>query len=381
MKPEVVWVEDSAILADLVAEAASEERYALDTEFHREKTYYPQLALVQLRFDGRTALVDPLACDPTALRPLFESSALCVIHAAQQDLEVLRGATGTVPGRMFDTQIAAGFLGMSTPSLSSLVQATAKVVLPKGDRLTDWLRRPLTDAQKRYAASDVEYLLEIHDRQAERLDSLGRLGWVERACEDLRVRPMGPVAPQDAWTRVKDVRTLKGESRGVAQAVAEWRERRAMHLDIPPRRVLSDMALLVVATTMPKNADELARCRGVDVRAFGGLVDEVLAAVSRGRQSVVRFPVTESVDVDQRFRSVVPLVMAWIGELARTHEIDPTLLATRQDVDEFVAGLDTARLRHGWRRDIVGTDIGRILDGAAALRFDGRGRLELIDIS
>jgi ribonuclease D len=377
---ESLWVDNASALERVVSEASLHDRYALDTEFHREKTYWPQLALVQLRYGDTIALIDPLACDPQSFSPLFESEALCVIHAAQQDLEVLRGATGAVPSRMFDTQIAAGFLGMSTPSLSSLVQATAKVVLPKGDRLTDWLRRPLTDAQRRYAASDVEYLLEIHDRQSERLGELGRLAWVERACEDLRVKPMGPVVPVDAWTRVKDVRTLKGESRGVAQAVAEWRERRAMHLDIPPRRVLSDMALLVVATTIPSSVDELGRCRGVDIRSFGGLADEVLEAVARGRQSSVRFPVSEAVDVDQRFRSVIPLVMAWIGELARTHEIDSTLLATRQDVDEFVAGHETSRLRQGWRRDIVGTDLGRILDGTAALHFDGRGRLELVEI-
>lgn len=377
---ESMWVDSASALEQVVSEASLHDRYALDTEFHREKTYWPQLALVQLRYGDTIALIDPLGCDPHSFRPLFESDSLCVIHAAQQDLEVLRSATGTVPSRMFDTQIAAGFLGMSTPSLSSLVQATAKVVLPKGDRLTDWLRRPLTEAQRRYAASDVEYLLDIHDRQSERLNELGRLAWVELACEDLRVRPMGPVAPADAWTRVKDVRTLKGESRGVAQAVAEWRERRAMHLDIPPRRVLSDMALLVVATTIPSNVDELGRCRGVDIRSFGGLADEVLEAVSRGRQASVRFPVSEAVEVDQRFRSVIPLVMAWIGELARTHEIDSTLLATRQDVDEFVAGSESSRLRHGWRRDIVGTDLGRILEGTAALRFDGRGRLELVEI-
>jgi ribonuclease D len=377
---ETQWIEDASDLMVFVELAANSDRYALDTEFHREKTYFPQLALIQLRVGEQIALIDPIACDPKALVPLFESSALCVIHAAQQDLEVLRGATGSVPGTMFDTQIAAGFLGMSTPSLSTLVQSTTKVVIPKGDRLTDWLRRPLTDAQKRYAASDVEYLLQIHDRQRHRLDALGRLPWVEIACEDLRVKPMGPIAPESAWMRVKDVRTLKGESRGVAQAVAEWRERRAMQLDIPPRRVLSDMALLVVATAMPRTIDELGRCRGVDIRSIGPLATDVLEAVARGRDTVVRFPPTDAVEVDQRFRSVVPLVMAWISELARAHEIDPTLLATRQDVDEFVAGVDTARLRHGWRRDIVGSDLMRILDGSAGLHFDGQGRLLLAEI-
>jgi ribonuclease D len=376
---ETQWIADDAALSQWVAEAADADHYALDTEFHREKTYYPQLALVQLRVGNKIALIDPLACDPSGLHMLFKSDALCVIHAAQQDLEVLRGASGSIPSRIFDTQIAAGFLGLSTPSLSTLVQNTAKVVLPKADRLTDWLRRPLTDAQRRYAAADVAYLLEIFELQERRLRDLGRLSWAQSACEDLRTKPTGPINPEDAWLRVKDVKTLKGESRGVAQAVAQWREYRAMHLDIPPRRVLSDMALLVIATSIPQTLEDLVRCRGIDSRSLGGSATEILEAIERGRSIDVRFPTNGTVDVDQRYRPVVPLVMAWIAELARKHEIDPTFLATRLDVDEFIGGVETARLRHGWRCEIVGTDLSRLLEGRAALCFDGVGRLVLMD--
>jgi ribonuclease D len=375
-----VWVDDDSVLHDCVRQAMVCDRYALDTEFHREKTYYPQLALIQVNTGTATWLVDPLACDVTLLGPLFASPSLCVIHAAQQDLEVLRLACGTAPRRIFDTQIAAGFLGMSTPSLSSLVQATAKVTLPKADRLTDWLRRPLTDAQRRYAAADVEYLLDIHARQVERLQALGRLAWVEGSCEELRSRPNGPVAPDRAWLRVKDVKTLKGEARGVAQAVAEWRELRAMGLDIPPRRVLSDMALLVIASSAPSTADELMRCRGVDGRAVSAVADEIVESVRRGRQSIVKFPTSGTSEIDPRYRAVVPLVMAWVGEIARIHEVDPTILATRQDVEEFIAGVDSCRLRNGWRKDMVGSDLAAILGGSAALRFDGAGRLELVKL-
>lgn len=371
------WIDDDESLRKIVGLAAASERYALDTEFHREKTYYPQLALVQLKVDKAAFLIDPLSCDIALLRTVFDSSSLCVIHAAQQDLEVLRMATGAVPGKIFDTQIAAGFLGLSTPSLSSLVQATAKVTLPKADRLTDWLRRPLTDAQRRYAAADVEYLLDIQDHQLERLSTLGRLAWVEGSCEELRLRPTGPAAPDRAWLRVKDVKTLKGEARGVAQAVAEWRELRAMDLDIPPRRVLSDMALLVIASSAPSTVDELLRCRGVDARALASVAPEIVNAVQLGRQSVVTFPSNGSTEIDSRYRAVVPLVLAWIGELARHHEVDPTILATRSDVEEFITGVEACRLRTGWRRDIVGTDLAAILDGSAALRF-AAGRLELV---
>lgn len=377
---KAVWIDHDSVLRECVEQALVADRYALDTEFHREKTYFPQLALIQLNIGDATWLVDPLSCDAALLEPLFTSASLCVIHAAQQDLEVLRLACGSVPQRIFDTQIAAGFLGMSTPSLSSLVQATAKVTLPKADRLTDWLRRPLTDAQRRYAAADVEYLLAIHTQQVERLQALGRLAWVEGSCEELRTRPNGPVSPDRAWLRVKDVKTLKGDARGVAQAVAEWRELRAMSLDIPPRRVLSDMALLVIASSGPASTDELMRCRGVDGRAVSGVADEIVEAVQRGRQSVVKFPTSGSAEIDPRYRSVVPLVMAWVGELARVHEVDPTFLATRQDVEEFIAGTDSCRLRNGWRRDMVGSDLAGILEGSAALRFDGAGRLELVKL-
>jgi ribonuclease D len=140
-------VERDAELRALVERAMAQPDYALDTEFHRERTYFPKLALVQLAFGGEVHLVDPLAVDIALLVPLLESDALAIVHAADQDLDVLGYAVGTAPARLFDTQVAAGFLGMSTPSLSSLAERLLDVRLPKGDRLTDWLRRPLDAAQ------------------------------------------------------------------------------------------------------------------------------------------------------------------------------------------------------------------------------------------
>ena len=162
------WIDRQGDLDDLVAILADEPRYALDTEFHRERTYYPKLALVQVAWrtpqGQQLALIDPLAVDVTPFAKLFESDSLCVIHAAQQDLDVLTHAVGSVPDKMFDTQLAAGFVGYGTPSLVSLLQGEIGVSPPKGDRLTDWLWRPLSDSQRQYAAVDVEYLLEVHER-------------------------------------------------------------------------------------------------------------------------------------------------------------------------------------------------------------------------
>ena len=373
------WVADDTQLSEIVDMCASAPAYAIDTEFHRERTYFPQLALVQIRVHDVTVLVDPLACDVGLLSRAFLSPALCILHAAQQDLEVLRQEAGSVPARIYDTQIAGGFLGLSSPSLASLVQMETGEVLPKGDRMSDWLRRPLSDSQRRYAALDVAFLARIHESQTRRLADLGRLSWVESACEDLRSKDHGPPDPTTAWMRVKDARTVKRADRGVAMVMAEWRERRAAELDIPVRRVLSDVALLAIVHAKPSSAEDLHSCRGLDVRSLGrGGADAVLAAVREGLARKVELPAAEHDSVDGRLRGVVPLLMAWIAELARTNSMDPTLVGTRRDVVEFLSGDQSARLRQGWRRQIVGDDLDRIVAGTSALAFRPDGTLVLV---
>ena len=158
------WVDTDAEFAAVIDRLVAEPRYALDTEFHRERTYYPKLALLQLAWPGELVLVDPLAVDVRALERLFASDSLAVLHASQQDLDVLTHAARCVPRRLFDTQVAGGFVGYGTPSLVALLQGELGVSPAKGDRLTDWLRRPLTVDQCEYAAADVAYLLDAHDR-------------------------------------------------------------------------------------------------------------------------------------------------------------------------------------------------------------------------
>ena len=372
------FVADDAALRDVVNDAMSAPLYALDTEFHRERTYFPRLALVQLQWGKINVLIDPLAVDPRGLADLLRGSGLAVLHASQQDLEVLRYAVGEVPSRLFDTQLAAGFIGYSTPSLAALAQSQLKVTLSKGDRMTDWLRRPLTESQCSYARSDVAYLEQLFERISGRVDQLGRTTWVNEACEELRVRPWGESNPADAWLRIKDARALKGEARGVAQALAAWRERRAMATNIPLRRVMSDMALLGIAQAAPRSTEDLAHARGVDERYLSGsIAREILAAVKEGRERVVELDTQAHDPLEKRLRPAVTLVTAWIGELARTAEIDPTLVATNRDIVALLAGGES-RLAHGWRRDLVGRDIERLLKGESGLSFDGDGRLRLI---
>jgi ribonuclease D len=375
------WVDETASLREVVASACLASRYALDTEFHRERSYYPKLALVQLAWDGQLALVDPLRVDIREVVPLFAGPGLAVLHAAQQDLDVLTHACGAVPARLADTQLMAGFLGHSTPSLSSLVNGELQIRLPKADRLTDWLRRPLTNDQMTYAASDVAHLFGLYDRLAGQLEELGRLDWALAECEELRLRPVGPNDPETAWLRLKDVRALKRQARGVAKAVAAWRERRAARTDTPVRSVLPDLAVLAIAQRAPQSTHDLRSCRGVDERhSRGNLSQEILEAVAEGRQHPVDLPERDDDDLDRALRPAVTLVSAWVSQLARQQRIDTTLLATRADLVALLRGDAGARLAHGWRAEVLGDDVKRLVAGEAALSFDGRGGLRLIDL-
>ena len=380
------WIDRQADFDDLVQTLLEAPRYALDTEFHRERTYFPKLALVQVAWrtpDGQElALIDPLAVDVAPFGKLFSSDVLCVIHAAQQDLDVLTHAVGSVPARMFDTQLAAGFVGYGTPSLVSLLQGEIGISPPKGDRLTDWLRRPLSDSQRQYAAVDVEYLLEVHERLVAQLAEVGRIAWAEDACEELRTRPTSGSAPDDAWLRLKDARSLRPNARAVAQSVAAWRERRAMRTDVPVRQVLPDLAILGISQRAPSSTKELSQARGVDDRhSRGGIADEILDAVRAAKGTPPPSPPASADDLDRNMRPAVTLVSAWVGQLAKDERLDPALLATRADIVAFLRGDDDARLGTGWRNDLVGDGIRRLVGGEAGLTFDPQGRLRLHAVS
>lgn len=373
------WIAETADLEDFVDRLLAEPRYALDTEFHRERTYYPKLALLQLASSDEIVLVDPTTCDMAPLRRLFAGEPLAVLHAAQQDLDVLTHAAGGVPSRLYDTQLAAGFLGYSTPSLVSLLWGELKVTAAKGDRLTDWLRRPLTEEQQVYAAGDVAHLLALHDVLAAKLTALGRTEWVAEACEELRTRPVSGTDPDSAWLRLKEVRALKPRARGVARSVAAWRERRAMASNIPVRQVLPDLALLGVAQKQPRTLRDLASARGIDDRhARGAFGKELLVAVADGLEREAELPSSDGEELDRHLRPAVTLVSAWVSEVARKERVDTSLLATRADLVALLRGDDGAKLRSGWRAELLGDDIVRLVDGRAGLAFDGRGGLRLI---
>jgi ribonuclease D len=374
------WVDTSAALDELVDELVDEPRYGLDTEFHGERTYWPRLALIQVSWSGGIALVDPLTVDPAPLGRVLGGPGCMVAHASDQDLAILERACARAPTHLFDTQVAAGFVGLGTPSLAAAVERLVKARLAKGDRLTDWTRRPLRDEQQVYAAADVEYLLQLQDELTARLDQAGRLQWALDECEERRQRVRSRPEPQTAWWRIKGARQLRGATRGVAQEVAAWRERTAESLDVPPRYVLSDLALAGVIHRPPQSRDELGAIRGIDGRLRDGTATDLLAAVAAGaalEPSQLRLP--ESDHVDRSLAPAVTILGAWLAQRAAELDLDPALLATRAELSELLQGRKS-RLATGWREELVGEPLGRLLRGEAAIVLcDGGRRIELRD--
>jgi len=376
---DVDLIDDDASLRRLVGRLRGQEAIAVDTEFHRERTYFAHLALVQIGWPDHVALIDPLSVDIAPLAEILDGPTRTIMHAARQDLEVLERSCGVLPRHLVDTQLSAGFLGYTSPSLATLLERELNITLPKADRLTDWLQRPLTDAQLRYAAADVAHLIELDRRLSAQLAARDRQSWLDEAMADLIAEPRGARDPDEAWRRIKELRHLKGANLGIARAVAAWRETQAIELDLTPRFVLSDLGVVGVAVARPTTTDELRRIRGVDGRSLRStiardLLDVIAHNVATPPRHVA--PVSHP-ELPADLRPAVPLVSAWVGQLARDLQVELAMLATRADLEALLRGDADARLAHGWRAELVGEPIRRLLGGEAALAFERSGGLVL----
>jgi ribonuclease D len=373
-------VDDDESFTSLVDELAGADAYGLDAEFHGESSYYPRLAVLQVATPTRTAVVDATLVDVRPLRPVLEGAGLMVAHAGEQDLQVLLRAAGAIPARMLDTQIAAGFLGFGSPSLAKLVSDLLGVRLEKGARMSDWFKRPLTPEQITYAAADVLHLLDLQAVIEERLSAGGRLQWAYEECErHRRVRQPDVTA---AWWRVKGFRQLRGKSRGVAQELAAWRETTAMAVDKPARRILSDESLMLLAEKPPQSARDMPASRLFDARRLSAeMLEGLLAAVARGLElpaGSLRLPPDDG--LAPQLQPLATLLSAWVTQQSRDLSIDATLVATRSDIEAFLRRVPDNRLQQGWRAELVGASVGRIVAGKAAVAYDGAGRLVLVDL-
>jgi ribonuclease D len=341
-------------------------RFAIDTEFMRERTYSPQLCLVQVASDADCYLVDPLA--GLDLAPLFATLAdrakPKILHAARQDLEVFLNASGHVPGPVFDTQVAAALLGLPPQvGYADLVARRLGHSIDKGQTRTDWSRRPLSDAQLAYAADDVHHLLQLHTELAAALESCGRAGWHAGECTGLEDPGLYRTDPADAWRRLKGLGRLRPAEQAVARALAGWREERAIASDKPRGWILSDEALYALATTSPATTGDLEQVRALPPATLRKRGAELLSLIQSARESARDLPDTpcpqrptpEQTQHIARLQQRVKDVSASLG-------ISPEVLATRRDVEAMVLGSPgQSPLMHGWRREAIGLQLAELL--------------------
>jgi ribonuclease D len=350
---------------------------AVDTEFMREKTYHPQLCLIQLATLEHIGCVDPLALGD--LSPLIallnDPSILKVFHAASQDMEVLYHVTGKVPVPIFDTQIAASLLGHGEQiGYANLVQNVLSRDLDKTQARTDWSRRPLQTNQLVYARDDVRYLAQMFVLLREELSDAGRLEWLQPEMDALSNPENYHPDPQGAWRRVSGHKRMKPKELAVLRELAAWRENEALALDRPRRWILSDDVLVAVARARPADRRTLQDLRGFPKSLRDHQVDTFLEAVHRGveapRESWPEIPrprpLTESEEV------LADMTLALLRELARLQNVGPEAVGSRRDVIALIRDDATAALARGWRQQVAGLELQRWLAGETQLRCAGR---------
>jgi ribonuclease D len=371
-------VANASDLDQLVSDFSGADAFALDTEFHGEGVYYPRLAVIQVAVPGRAAVIDATTVDPRSLRGLIAGPGVAVTHAGDQDFEIMERACGARPSRVFDTQIAAGFLGYGSASLATLVREFLGRPMDKGPRLSDWFQRPLSAEQVAYAEADVAHLLDLRAVLEARLADLGRLEWANEECERFAAPRPSDIAT--AWWRLKGAGQLKGPARGRAQELAAWRERVARAADRPARTILPDEAIIAAAERPPRSAADIAKSRMFDPRRLSAAtVGELIAAAARGGDlppKEIRLPPD---GLPFHLQGLTALIAAWVSQHARDLSIDPALLATRRDIEAFLQNEPNPRLNQGWRAEVIGESVTRIATGRAAVAYNGGGALVLVD--
>jgi ribonuclease D len=384
--PRPLLVTDTAALAALCERLAREDFITVDTEFMRERTYYPELCLVQLAGETEVAIVDALA-DGLDLAPLgallADPVVTKVFHAARQDVEIFVHRFGAVPTPMFDTQVAAMVAGFGDQAgYDALVGGLTGGVIDKAHRFSDWSARPLSPAQLDYAAADVTWLRLVYRKLRARLDAEGRLSWVSEEMAILTNPATYRTDPDTAWERLK----ARGNNRrflALLRALAAWRELEARRINIPRQRLLKDETLMEIAAIAPTGPEALARARGVtrgfaEGRTAASLLETVTATLSLPESALPTPP--RARDSVRPSAALVQLLKVLLAARSEQHGVAARLVASSDDIDR-IALRDDANVPalHGWRRSVFGEDALALREGRVALGVEGR-KIRLIPI-
>ncbi len=374
------FITTASALRDLVDHIRAVGRFAFDTEFVSEDTFEPVLCLIQVATESRLAVVDPLKVGD--LSPFWDAvidpAIEVVMHAAGEDLRICKLKTGTVPRRVFDVQIAAGLVGYGYPlSLGNLVHQSLKISLPGGETRTDWRRRPLSEAQLRYALDDVRHLLDLADLLEGRLDNLARRDWADDEFAAF-LDGIDHRAEEDRWRRLSGLHLLNRRSLELARRLSDWRVEDARRSNRPLRGVLRDDLLVAIAKRQPATRRDLEALRDFNRPQLLSRADEILAVIAQAQQ-VAPDQLPEHAgrhDDGPGLAMVVSLLAATLSQACAQAKVAVGLVGSSTDLKEMVRwyleGRDEARspgLLRGWRADICGRTLLDVLSGHRALRI------------
>jgi ribonuclease D len=384
--PEPQFIADTASLAAFCAPLHAETFVTVDTEFMRERTYWPELCVVQVAGADSVAVIDAQA-PGIDLAPLWallhDPAVLKVFHAARQDIEIVVLKTGRTPTPLFDTQVAAMVAGFGDQvAYDALVAALAGGQIDKAFRFTDWSARPLSPQQVAYAAADVTWLRRVYEKLAARLSREGRLAWVAEEMAELADAASYRTEPDDAWLRLKP---RSGNRRHLAalRAIAAWREREAVRLNIPRQRVVKDESLAEIAAARPADTAALARIRGfprglAEGKAGAALVAALAEAAALPEDALP--PAVERRDASRASPALVALLKVLLAAKCEEHHVAQKLVATSDEIETLAAedAPDIAVL-HGWRRTVFGEAALALKRGEVALTAGSR-RVRLVPL-
>jgi ribonuclease D len=372
----IQYIDTPGQLATLCEQIKKEPWLALDTEFLREKTYYPKFCLLQIATPEWVACIDPIALPQ--LESLFDAiynpAIVKVFHSCRQDLEIFFQWTGKLPSPIFDTQLAAPLLGFQdNPGYAMLVSSLLSVNLNKAHTRADWSKRPLTEAELEYAADDVIYLCQIYQIMVQKLTALGRIDWLKNDFAELTNPALYKVDPETAWFKIKGKNKLTGKQLSIIQTLAQWREKIAQAEDRPKSWLLRDELLFDLAKLQPETVQELANVRGINERSVNRYGKELcqLITAAKNRPPIPLHEKDRSAKKTQQEEAILDILTALVRVRAEENALNPTILASRKDLEELLSnGDDECPLLHGWRYTMAGKELVGLLKGELLLGID-----------
>jgi ribonuclease D len=378
-EPKTAFITTTAELAALCERLGTEEFVTVDTEFMRERTYYPELCLVQLAGTADVAVVDAQAkgLDLAPLGALLaKPEVIKVFHACRQDVEIFLLMFGAVPAPIFDTQVAAMVAGFGDQvGYDALVAALTGGHIDKAHRFSDWSARPLSTAQITYAAADVTHLRDVYEKLTARLRVDGRLDWVGQEMAALADPNTYRVDPERAWERIK-LRTRNRRQMALVRAIAAWREREAQRVNIPRQRLIKDEQIPEIAAQAPADAEALARIRGISNGFATGksgtsLLAVIAAALQIPEEDLPR--VERGGEPSRASPALVALLKVLLNARAEQNNVAARLVASSEEIEAMVLDetAENAALT-GWRAEMFGNDALRLIRGEIALSAQGR---------